>query len=222
MSPVKTIFLKELRVEFRNKQMINSALILSLLILASFRFAFSTIDFSVTPLASPIIWITFFFSGMFSLAPTYRREIENGTREALLLAPVSPSSIYLGKYLANLVVILGLNMFSLMLFFVFFSIPVPDLLALITIVIMGTVGFVALGNLISAISSNLAQSGIMLPVLLIPVLLFTIVMASVNATSDIFAGGHLSDVLDGIKLILAFDIVFLASGYLLIDYVLED
>ena len=211
-----------MKVEFRNKQMINSALILSLMILASFRFAFSAIDISVTPLASSIIWITFFFSGMFSLAPTYRREIENGTREALLLAPVSPSSIYLGKYLANLVVILGLNIFSLMLFFVFFSIPVPDLLALLTIIIMGTVGFVALGNLISAISSNLAQSGIMLPVLLIPLLLFTIVMASVNATADIFAGGHLSDVLDGIKLILAFDIVFLASGYLLIDYVLED
>ncbi len=202
--------------------MINSALILSLMILASFRFAFSTLDLSVAPLASPIIWITFFFSGMFSLAPTYRREVEQKTKEALLLAPISPSSIYLGKFLANLVVILGMNLFSLTLFFVFFSIPTPDLLALLTIIIMGTVGFVALGNLISAISSNLAQSGIMLPVLLIPVLLFTIVMASVNATADIFAGGHLSDVLDGIKLILAFDIVFLASGYLLIDYVLED
>ncbi len=222
MSAVKAIFLKEIKIEFRSKQMINSALILSLMILASFRFAFSAIDISVTPLASAIIWITFFFSGMFSLAPTYRREVEQGTREALLLSPISPASIYLGKYLANLVVILALNMFSLVLFFVFFSITVPDLPALLIIIIMGTVGFVALGNLISAISSNLSQSSIMLPVLLIPILLFTIVMASVNATAEIFAGGHLPDVMNGIKLILAFDIVFLASGYLLIDYVLED
>jgi heme exporter protein B len=191
------------------------------MILASFRFGFSYIDFSMAYLASPIIWVTFFFSGMFSLSPTYKREVDQGTREGLLIAPISPSSIYLGKLLANLMFILGLNLFSLFLFFVFFPIPTPDLLALLTIVILGTIGITCLGNIISAISSNLSQSGIMLPVLLIPVLLFTVVMTAVTATTEIFAGAALPDILEGIKLILVFDIVFLASGYLLIDYILE-
>ena len=126
MNAVKAIFLKELRIEFRNKQMIIFALILSLMILASFRFAFSSANFSYVELASPIIWVTFFFSGMFSLAPVYKKEVEQGTRDGLLLAPISPSSIYLGKFLANLLVILGLELFSLSLFFVFFPVPVPD------------------------------------------------------------------------------------------------
>ena len=222
MNAVKAIFLKELRTEFRNKQMIIFALILSLMILASFRFAFSEIDFSLTELASPIIWVTFFFSGMFSLAPTYKKEVEQGTKDGLMLAPIPTSSIYLGKFLANFLVIMGLELFSLTLFFIFFPVPVPDLAALMTIIILGTIGFTALGNLISAISSNLSQSEVMLPVLLVPILLFTIVMTSVSSTSEIFSGADFNGVFEGIKLILFFDIVFLASGYLLIDYVLED
>lgn len=222
MNAVKTIFLKELMVEFRNKQMINSYFILSLMILASFRFAFSIIDFSLTQLASPILWISFFFAGMFSLSPTYKREIEQGTREGLLLAPISPSSIYFGKFLANLLVISCLELFTLLIFFVFFPVGIPDLLALLTLVVIGTIGIVALGNIISAISSNLAQSEVMLPVLLVPVLLFTVVMSSVSATSKVFAGVHLPGVIDEIRFILAFDVVFIALGYLLIDYILED
>jgi heme exporter protein B len=222
LNTVKTIFLKELMVEFRNKQMINIYLILSLMIIASFRFAFSIIDFSLNQLASPIIWISFFFAGMFSLSLTYKREIEQGTVEGLLLAPIFPSSIYFGKLLANLLVISCLELFTLLIFFVFFPVDIPDLLTLFTLVFFGTIGIVALGNIISAISSNLAQSEVMLPVLLVPLLLFTVVMSVVSATSKVFAGAHLLDVINEIRFILAFDVVFIAAGYLLINYILED
>ena len=222
MNAIKAIFLKELKVEFRNKQMINSYFILSLMIIASFRFAFSIIDFPLSQLASPILWITFFFSGMFSLSPTYKREIEQGTREGLMLAPISPSSVYVGKMFTNLLMIFCLELFTLLLFFVFFPVDVPNLLTLLTLVFIGTIGIVAMGNIISAISSNLAQSEVMLPVLLIPVLLFTIVMSSVSATSKVFNGVQLFGIMDEIKFILAFDIIFVAVGYLLIEYILED
>ena len=202
--------------------MINSTLILTLMILASFRFAFSNFDSTTTELASPIIWVTFFFTAMFSLTPIYKREVDQGTKDGLLLAPISPSSIYFGKLLANFIVIMGLNLFALFLFFVFFPYNAPDMAALLLIVVLGTIGITALGNIISAISSNLSQSGIMLPVLLIPILLFTVVMTAVSTTSEIFAGSNIFDIQNGIRLILAFDMVFLASGYLLIDYILEE
>ena len=222
MNAIRAIFLKELMIEFRNKQMINSYFILSLMILASFRFAFSIIDFSLTQLASPILWITFFFAGMFSLSPVYKREIEEGTLDSILLAPISSSSIYLGKLLSNLLVIFGLELFSMIILFIFFPIEVPDLLPLLILIVLGTIGIAAMGNIISAISSNLSQSEVMLPVLLVPVLLFTIVMPSVSGTSMVFVGANLFDVIEEIRLILAFDVVFLAAGYLLIDYILED
>ena len=219
---MKAIFFKELMVEFRNKQMINSYLILSLMIIISFRFAFSIMDFSLSQLASPILWIAFFFTGMFSLSIIYKREVEEGTLEGLLVSPISLSSIYLGKFLANLLVIFCLELFTMLMFFVFFPINIPDLFAILTLIIIGTIGIVALGNVISAISSNLSQSGVMLPVLLVPVLLFTIIMSSIGATSKVFAGAHIFDVMQEIRFIFVFDVVFLAMGYLLIDYILED
>ena len=108
------------------------------------------------------------------------------------------------------------------MFFVFFPIQTPDILSLLILVIVGTIGIVALGNIISAISSNLSQSEVMIPVLLIPVLLFTIIMSSVSATAKIFNGAYLIDVAQEVKFILSFDVIFLAIGYLLIDYILED
>ncbi len=222
MNAIKTIFLKELMVEFRNRQMISAYFILALMIITSFKFAFSIIDFSMVQLASPILWITFFFCGMFSLSPIYKREIEQGTLDGLMLAPISASSIYFGKFFATLLLIFCLEIFTLFLFFVFFPVSLPDLLPLLMIIIIGTIGFTALGNIISAISSNLAQSEVMLLVLLVPLLLFTIVMTSVSATSDIFAGANISEIMQEIRFILAFDVVFIAAGYLLIDYILGD
>ena len=192
------------------------------MIIASFRFAFSVIDFSLSQFASPILWISFFFGGMFSLSPIYKREIEQGTREGLLLAPISSSSIYLGKLLANLLIIFCLELFIMLIFFVFFPVGIPDIFSLITIVAIGTIGIVSLGNIISAISSNLSQSEVMLPVLLVPVLLFTVVMSSISVTSNVFAGAYLLDIMQEARFILAFDVVFIAVGYLLIDYILEN
>ena len=87
--------------------------------------------------------------------------------------------------------------------------------------VLGTFGFVTLGNILSAISANLAQAGVMLMVLAIPVLLFTVVLSAISATSEIFAGGGLADVDQEWKLLAVFGLVYFAIGYILIDSILE-
>ena len=221
LTAVKAVFVKDLKIEFRNKQMINNYFILSLLILVAFRFGFLSFDFDVQSIASPILWVTFFFSGMFSLAPIYSRENLSGTKNAVLLAPVSAATVFFGKLCATMVVIFLLEFFILLLFFAFFPVAVPDLVALLTLVLLGSFGVIVLGNVISAISSNVSQSEVMIPVLLVPLLLFTVVLSSVSGTSLVFDGGGLGDIVNEIRLLLVFDVVFLAAGYLLIDYVLK-
>jgi len=221
MGAVGAILQKELRVEFRNKQTIVTYLLLAFLILTSFRFAFSSFDKTDTDIAAPILWITIFFGGMFSLTPIYKREVDESTKEGLLLAPIPHSAVYVGKLLASLLVVFGLELFTLMLFFVFFPYDLPDMVALMTILVLGTLGFVALGSIISAISSQLSQAGVMLMVLTIPVLLFTVVLSAVSATSEIFGGASLADVNDEVRFLAVFALVFIATGYLLIDFILE-
>jgi len=221
MGAVGAILAKELKVEFRNKQTIVSYLLLAILIMASFRFSFRTFDKEATELASPILWITIFFSGMLSLTPSYKREVDEGTKEGLLLAPAPHSSVYLGKLLASLMVVFGLLGITLVLFFVFFPYGMPDPVALGTVLVLGTLGFVVLGSLLSAISANLEQAGVMLMVLSIPVMLFTVVLSAISATSQVFDGGGMADIDSELRLLAVFDLVFFAIGYLLIDYILE-
>lgn len=221
MGAVTAILVKELKVEFRNKQTIVSYLLLAILIMASFRFAFRTFDKEATELASPFLWITIFFAGMLSLTPSYKREVDERTREGLLLAPAPHSSVYLGKLMASLLVVFGLLGFTLILFFVFFPYGMPDPVALGTVLVLGTLGFVVLGSILSAISANMEQAGVMLMVLSIPVMLFTVVLSAISATSQVFDGGGLADIDSELRLLAVFDIVFFAIGYLLIDYILE-
>ncbi len=222
MGTVGAILVKELRVEFRNKQVINLYLILVVLLLAAFRFAFEAAESPLDDLASPVLWITIFLSGIFSLTPTYKREVEQSTREGLLLAPVSPSSVYLGKLVANLVVVFLLEVFALVLFFAFFGYPLPaHPEAFLAVLVFGTLGFVVLGNIISAISSNVAQSELMLPVLLVPLLLFTVVLPAVTATTKVFEGASVDEISDQLKLLAAFVTIYSAIGYLSIEYILE-
>ncbi len=221
MGAVGAIFQKELRVEFRNKQTIVTYLLLAFLILTSFRFAFSSFDKTPTAIAAPVLWIPIFFAGMFSMTPIYKREVDESTKEGLLLAPIPHSAVYVGKLLASLLVVFGLELFTLMLFFVFFPFDLPDMAALMTVLVLGTLGFVALGSIISAISSQLSQAGVMLMVLTIPVLLFTVVLSAVSATSEIFGGAGLADVGNEVRFLAVFALVFIATGYLLMDFILE-
>ena len=221
MGATRAILAKELKVEFRNKQTIVSYLLLTVLILTAFRFAFATIGEEHTELAAPILWITIFFAGLFSMTPLYKREVDERTKEGLLLAPVEHQSVFLGKLMASLLVVFALELFTLVLFFGFFNFDIPDMAALGVIMVLGTFGFVTLGNILSAISGNLAQAGVMLMVLAIPVLLFTVVLSAISATSEIFAGGGLADVDQEWKLLAVFGLVYFAIGYILIDYILE-
>jgi heme exporter protein B len=215
------VLLKELRVEFRNKQTVNSFIILSVLIMAAFRFAFSVTEPPVGDVAAPILWVSIFFAGMLALSPTWKREVEQGTRDGLRVAPIAPSDVYLGKLLANLVVVFALEAVVVAVFLAFFPGTSPDWPALVAVLVLGTVGFVALGNLISAISSNLAQSEVMLPVLLVPLLLFTVVISCVGATARVFTGATVLEIGDELRFLAAFALVYIAAGYLSIEYVLE-
>lgn len=222
MGAVGAIFVKELRIEFRNKQVINLYLILTVLILAAFRFAFEVTATAVDDLASPVLWITIFFCGIFSMNPVYKRELDGQTRDGLLLAPIDGSSIFVGKLIANLLIVLLMELVAVVLFFAFFAVDAPSHFgAFVLVLLLGTFGFVVMGNIISAMSSSMAQSELMLPVLLVPILLFTIVVSAVSATAEVFEGGGLAEVMDESRIMAAFSLIYFVAGYILVEHILE-
>ena len=104
----------------------------------------------------------------------------------------------------------------------FFNIDLlPHLLPLLYVIFVGTLGFCAVGTLLSSLSANLKTRDIMLPILLYP-LIIPIIIGSVKMTGQVLAGEPLSSMMNWVSLTLCFDIIYIAISIMVIDFVLEE
>ncbi len=215
---------KDLKEEFRTRQMLNSMIVFSLLVIVIFSVSFGDMLSSreeVSRLAPGVLWIAFIFSGSIGLSRSFIAETENGCLEALKLSPVSRSSIYTGKMLANVTLMLLVEVIMLPVFTVLFNYPLEGILVLGLVLFLGTFGFIAVGTLISAITVNTRTREILLPILLLPFVL-PVLIPAVLATGTILSGGTLIDVAEELRLLVVYDVVFFLIAQLVFEYVLED
>src|SRR3954468_21548745 len=139
---------KDLLVEFRSRTAILSAAVFVVLVLVVFNFGRDPTAVSNVDLAPSVLWVTFTFAAVLALNRAFQRELENQALEGLLLTPIDRSSIYLGKLIANLVFVAGVELIGLPLLALFFNVPVLlYLLPLVGLIALTTVGFVAVGTL---------------------------------------------------------------------------
>lgn len=213
---------KDLRLEFRSRTAFLSSLVFTALVLAIFNFARDPTVLSGTDLAPGILWITFCFAGLLGLNRAFALERENRTLDGLLLAPVDRTALYLGKALANLVFVGTVEAVALPLFALFFNVPLlPVLGPLLAVVALATVGFVAIGTLLSAIAVNTRFAELMLPVLMLPFLVPPIT-AAVQMTSRVFAARPFAEVSAWLKLLIGYDIVVVLAAFLVFEYTLDE
>ncbi len=217
-----TIALKDLRLEFRSRTAFLSSLVFTALVLAIFNFARDPTVLSGTDLAPGILWITFSFAGLLGLNRAFALERENRTLDGLLLAPVDRSALYLGKALANLVFVGTVEAVALPLFALFFNVPLlPVLGPLLAVVALATLGFVAIGTLLSAIAVNTRFAELMLPVLMLPFLVPPIT-AAVQMTSRVLAARPFAELSAWLKLLVGYDIVVVLAAFLVFEYTLDE
>jgi heme exporter protein B len=213
---------KDLRLEFRSRTAFLSSLVFTALVLAIFNFARDPTVLSGADLAPGILWITFSFAGLLGLNRAFALEKENRTLDGLLLAPVDRTALYLGKALANLVFVGTVEAVALPLFALFFNVPLlPVLGPLLLIVALATVGFVAIGTLLSAIAVNTRFAELMLPVLMLPFLVPPITGA-VQLTARAFAGRPFAELSAWLKLLVGYDIVVVLAAFLVFEFTLDE
>ena len=223
LSETLTLIWKDLKIEMRTKQMINPMVIFSLMVILSFKFATSVQPVDLDAIAPAILWVTFLFAGMFGLSTSFTKEKDKDSLSGLLLCPSDRSAIYLSKVISNLLVIFIIECAAIVFFAVFFSYDFNgSILIFILIVILGTFGYVIIGTLLSAISINTKSREILLPIMLIPLVIFTIVMPAITATGELFNGGSLSSIIDEIRLLATFSVVYFVVAMVLFEYVIEE
>ena len=221
-SQVTTIIWKDFITEIKTRELFSSMFIFALLVVIIFIFSINLSLIQASEVGPGVLWVAFLFAGTIGLNRSFMLEKENGCLQGLLLAPMDRTALYFGKLVSNLVFLLIMEVFTLPLFMVFFNIDLlPHLLPLLYVIFVGTLGFCAVGTLLSSLSANLKTRDIMLPILLYP-LIIPIIIGSVRMTGQVLAGEPLSNMMNWVSLTLCFDIIYIAISIMVIDFVLEE
>ena len=216
------ILRKDLRAEFRTKEVFNSSVVFALLVIVIFSLALEPGKQEATELSGGLLWIAFTFSAVLGLSRTFAREVPNDCMLGLRLAPISPAAVYTGKLLGN-IIFLGLIEFMLLpLFGIFYNLGLWEERGwLVLIVLLGSWGLAAVGTSFAAIATSVRMRELMLPVLLFPVEI-PLLISLVQATTDVVRGGEsIGDLGIWLKMAVGFDVVFTILSLYLFEYILE-
>jgi heme exporter protein B len=212
---------KELRLEFRTRELLSATIVFALVIVVLFSFAFDPTAAESRRYGPGLLWISFLFAGSLMLNPSFARERLNDTMDALRLAPISPFAILSAKMLANLIFMSLVEVVLVPVFSVLYNVSLAGVvLPLILVLILGTIGLTVTGTVFSAISSHARLRELLLPLLLLPILT-PLLIAAVEATASLFVEQPELD-RTWVALLAGFDIVFLTASWLLCDYLIEE
>ena len=214
------IIAKELAVEWRTKETLSAMLLFALLVLVIFNFAFELQGVDMKVWGPGILWVAFTFSGILGLGRSFAAERDRGSLAGMLLAPVDRGAIFLGKAFANFLFIVIMEAVTLPLFVILYNASL-EWFPLVGYILLGTLGFSAVGTLLSAIAASTRMREVMLPVLLFPVLV-PLLVASVKITQGALQNAAFSDYSGWLNLLVAYDAIFLVVSYLVFEYVVEE
>jgi len=213
---------KDLTIEFRTRSAFFSAVIFALLGLVIFYFAWDPTAVTVTDLAPGVLWVIFTFSGLLGLHRSFGVESDDHAIDGLLASPISRESIFLGKAIANLIFVAAVQLIAIPALVLFYNLPLGDVAGpLIAIAVLAAIGLVAVGTLFSAMAVNTRLAELLLPMLSLPFFV-PIVIAASQSTAKLLSGRPVVEVSAWLKLLVAFDIVFVAACTLAYPFTVDD
>jgi heme exporter protein B len=210
---------KDLRLEWRSKDAINSMLFFSLLVVVIFSFSFDPTAEESRQIAGGLVWVAFLFAAVVALNQTWAREMRNQVLDAYRVSPAPPNALFLAKVLGNFIFVTVIQTVMTPLFIVFYNLrALGPAYQLPIVAALGTWALVVNGTFFAAVSLRTRSREIMLPLLLFPISI-PAVQSMVEATRIILAG-------DGsarfwIVLLLTYDVVFTTACLALFETVLQ-
>ena len=214
---------KDLVIEFRTRSAFLAALVFALLAVVIFRFSWDPTAVAAIDLAPGVLWVIFVFSGLLGLHRSFGVEQADRAMDGLLAAPVSREALFLGKALANLLFVAGVQGIAIPAVALFYDLPVGGgvLAGILTVAAMAAIGLVAVGTLFSAMTVNTRLAELLLPMLALPFFV-PVVTPAAMATARLLAGRPVAEMAGLLKMLGAFDMIFVVACTLAFPYTLED
>ena len=89
------------------------------------------------------------------------------------------------------------------------------------VILLGSIGYTAVGTLLAAMSVQTRTRDVLLPILLFPVA-FSVLLAAVKASGGFLSNSELTEILLPINLLIAYDVIFIAVAFMVFDIVVEE
>ena len=182
---------KDLRIEWRSREAINSMLFFALLVVVLFSLAFSPRGAFSQEISGGVICVATLFASMSALNQAWAREIRHQVLDAQRMAPTPGADLFLAKVLANFLFVSIVQLVLAPVFLVFYNLRVEGQAWMLALV---------------------------LPLILFPIFMPAL-LAMVLATGSILTGD--SDPTLWNKLLAGYDIIFTTVSLLLFDVVLH-
>jgi len=217
---IAAIAWKDLAAELRSRELLSAMLVFSLLVILIFNFALELDIATRRSVTSGVLWATFAFAGTLGLNRSMAVEKDRGCLDGLLLAPVDRSAIYFGKVISNLAFMLIVEAIVLPIYSVLYNVNLfqPGLLL---VILLGSIGYVAVGTLLSSMAVQTRTRDVLLPILLFPVVV-PILIAAVKASGGYLTDAPMTDILPWLNLLIVYDVIFTAIAFMVFDYVVEE
>jgi heme exporter protein B len=211
---------KDLAAEWRSRELLSAMLVFALLVIFIFNFALELDAQARASVTAGVLWVTLTFAGTLGLNRSMAVEKDRGCLDGLLLAPVDRTAIYFGKALSNLVFMLVVAAIVLPVYSLLYNanLFIPGLIG---VILLGSLGYVAVGTLLSAMTIQARTRDILLPILLFPVVL-PLLVAAVKASSGFLQAQPIDLIVPWLNLLLVYDVIFTAVAFMVFDYVVEE
>ncbi|NOH04449.1 MAG: ABC transporter permease [Chloroflexi bacterium] len=212
---------KDLAAEFRSRELLSAMLVFSMLVILIFNFALE-LDVKVRQsVTAGVLWTTFAFAGTLGLNRSMAVEKDRGCMDGLLLAPVDRSAIFFGKAISNLAFMLVVEVIVVPMYAMLYNETRIFQWEFVGVLLLGSIGYIAVGTLLSAMSVQTRTRDVLLPILLFPVAV-PVLLASVKASGGIISGADFAEILTPLNLLIVYDVVFIAVAFMVFDYVVEE
>ena len=222
LGQIYAIVWKDLLLELRTRERIAAMGAFAVLAGILFNYSMDQTVVRAQDIAAGLIWMTLVFGGLLGIGRTFHLEAQDGAFQGVLTSPAPKDAVYIGKVTANFVLLYIVALLVVGVFTLFFGLDLgehPGMLALA--LALGSLGFVALGTLFSAVSSGTHMGETLLPILVLP-LLVPMVIYGVSATGRLLAGRPIADVAGNLRMLGAFAVMAVAVGAVLFRFVVEE
>ncbi len=210
---------KDLRIEWRSKEALNSMLFFALLVVVLFSLAFDPTAYVSRQISGGILCVAILFASVTALNQAWARELRHDVLDAQRMTPAPASSLFLAKVIANFLFVSLVEIILAPLFAIFYNLhPLGQSWLLVLILPLGTWALVVNGTFFAALSMRTRNRELLLPLLLFPIFIPAL-LGMVEATSAVFLGD--TDPGLWIKLLGGYDVIFTTVSLLLFSVVLH-